>query len=265
MSEFAEFDDARQRRIYEYVERRGAVEPETVRKSVLVHPESGSKPARSGGAVEPSVSMSAEEFDAHLSALESEGYLEEVEGKLRVALPLEDNATTVPLEDEDATVRPARQEDIDGIVGVVETVAAAEEYVVAARLAREVSRDDVLLRRNERQDRVFFVATVDEDVVGWLHVGGERAPQMGHTATLTVGVLEDYRDSSIGSTLMAYGLEWAADRGYLKVYQNLPASNERAIAFLEDAGWSVESTREGHYRIGDELVDEVQLAIWLDE
>jgi ribosomal protein S18 acetylase RimI-like enzyme len=78
-------------------------------------------------------------------------------------------------------------------------------------------------------------------------------------------VLAQYRGDGLGSTLMESGLEWAGDHGYRKVYQNLPATNDRAIAFLEDAGWSVESTRGGHYRIDGELIDEVQLATWLDE
>lgn len=265
MSSLPQFDHARRRRIYEYVERNGAVDPERVRQNVLVRPEADSKPARSGSDLEPSVAMSTEEFDHHVSILERDGYLEEREGKLRVALPMDADAKTVDLDGIEAIVRPARQEDITGIVGVIRTVADVDTHVVAARLADEVSRDEVLLRHNESEDRVFFVATVDDDAVGWLHVEGVRFPHMDHTAELTVGVLERYRGDGLGSTLMESGLEWARDRGYRKIYQNLPATNERAVSFLEDHGWSVESTRDGHYRIGDELVDEIQLAVWLDE
>lgn len=265
MSGLRQFDHARRRKIYEYVERNGAVEPETVRQNVMVRPETESKPARSGEDLEPSVPMSVEEFDHHVSILERDGYLEQRDGKLRVALPRRGDAKTVDLDGVEAVVRPARQEDITGVVGVIETVATEETHLVAARLAEEVSREDVLLRHNESEDRVFFVATVDEDAVGWLHVGGVRFPGMDHTAELTLGVLERYRGNGLGSELMERGLEWARDRGYRKVYQNLPATNERAVSFLEDHGWSVESTREGHYRIDDEFVDEVQLAIWLEE
>ncbi len=265
MSELQQFDHSHRRQIYEYVEQNGAVTPETARKNVLVRPETGSKPARSGSDLEPSVPLSAEEFNHHVSMLKRDGYLEEDDGKLRVALSLDEHAETVEFDGLEATIRPARQEDLTGIVGVIETVAADDRYVVAARLAEEITREDVLLRRNESKDRVFFVATVNEDTVGWLHVGGVNAPKMGHTATLTVGVLEEYRGDGLGSKLMESGLEWAGNHGYQKVYQNLPATNERAIAFLENNGWSIESTRDGHYRIDDELIDEVQLAIWLDD
>ncbi|WP_435347739.1 GNAT family N-acetyltransferase [Haloarchaeobius sp. HRN-SO-5] len=267
MSRFEDFDNERRRRIYEYVERHGAVEPVTVRRNVLVQPASDSKPARSGPDLDPSVPMPTGEFDDHVSTLERDGYLEERDGKLRVALPFDDDPTTVELGDEDetATVRPARQEDIGDIVDVVETIAAEGNYVVATRLAEEVTRDDVLLRHNESGNRMFFVATVDDETVGWLHVEAVQSPMMEHTAELTLGVLEQYRDEGVGSTLMERGLDWAQTQGFRKIYQNLPATNERAVAFLEDEGWSVESTREGHYLVDGELLDEVQLAIWLDE
>jgi GNAT superfamily N-acetyltransferase len=254
-----EFEHDRRRRIYEYVESRGAVEPETVRRNVLVTPETSSKPARSGPELPPSTPMSFQEFREHVATLERDGYLTAEDGKLRVTLPMDTDETTVGLDDEvHATVRPARQEDMESTVGVVETIAAEDGYVVARRLAEQVAREDVLLRHNEGRNRVFFVATVDDETVGWLHVEAVGAPMMDHTAELTVGVLAQYRGHGLGSTLMERGLAWAAEQGRRKVYQ-------RAIAFLEDAGWVVESTREGHYHVDGELVDEVQLAVWLDE
>lgn len=260
-----QFDTARERRIYRYVEQNGAVEPETVRRNVLIRPETGSKPARSGPELEESIPMPAAEFERHRSALENAGYIEERDGKLRVAMGMGTEKRTVPVGDSEATVRLARQEDIGEIVDVIETIATGDIHVVARRLADELSRNGVLLRHNEREDRVFFVGTVEGETVGWLHVGGVQFPEMSHTAELTLGVLEPYRGDGLGAALMERGLAWAREQGYRKLSQNLPATNERAVSFLEDHGWSVEATREGQYLIDGELVDEVQLAIWLDE
>ena len=46
---------------------------------------------------------------------------------------------------------------------------------------------------------------------------------------------------------------------------HVPATNEGAVEFLERNGWDMEATRRGHYRIDGDLVDEVQLATWLDD
>ena len=259
------FDRDERRRIYEYVEREGAVEPEQVRQDVLVRPDSSSKPARSGAELSPSVPMERGTFRHHVSILKRDGYLEEVDGTLRVAFPMDTDVETVDLDGVEAEIRPARQEDITGVVGVIGAVAGEADHTVAARLAEQVGRDDVLLRHNEEESRVFFVATVEDDAVGWLHAEAMNYPRMEHTAELTVGVLEEYRGSGLGSALMDRGLDWARERGYLKVYQNLPATNERAIGFLEANGWTEEYRREGHYLLDGDLVDEVGLAVWLDD
>jgi len=263
MSSHRLFEDARRRRIYEYVEENGAVRPETVRENVQVRPETASKPARSGPELDPTMPMPTDEFTRHVDRLKADGHLEERDDKLRVGLTRDVDVTTVAVGDREATIRLARQEDIAGIIDVIKSVATGETHVVARRLADELSRNGVLVRHNESQNRVFFVATVDGDTVGWLGVEGTRYPAMSHTAELTLGVLEGYRNSGLGGELMACGLEWASDHGYRKLYQHLPATNERAVSFLANHGWTVEATREGHYDIDGELTDEVLLARWL--
>jgi GNAT superfamily N-acetyltransferase len=207
--------------------------------------------------------MPTDEFVRHVTELREAGYLEERDDKLRVGVSVETETTTVDVGGREATVRPARQEDIGGVVEVIESVATEETHVVASRLADELDRGGVLLRHNDRQDRVFFIATVGEAIVGWLHVAGEQFPPMGHTAELTLGVAEAYRGDGLGSELMSRGLAWAREEEYRKLYQHLPATNEGAVSFLADHGWTVEATREGHYDIDGDLIDEVQLARWL--
>jgi ribosomal protein S18 acetylase RimI-like enzyme len=75
-----------------------------------------------------------------------------------------------------------------------------------------------------------------------------------------VGVLEEYRGEGVGSQLLARATAWAADRGVERLYNNVPAANERAIAFLEGHGWEVEAVREDHYRMNGDYVDEVMMA-----
>lgn len=264
MSVTQQFEDDVRRRIYEYVEESGVIDPETVRRNVPIESQTASKPARSGEDLEPSARLSPEAFDHHVSILERDGFVEEADGKLRIAFRPDGEHETVSADGVKALIRPARQEDIAGIVGVIESVAAGGSYVVAARLADRIDRDEVLLRHNEDEQRVFFVATVADETIGWLHLEAGHFPMVAHTTEMTVGVMERYRGQGIGSALVERGLSWAGDQGFRKVYQTVPETNEGAISFLEDHGWAVEARREGHYLVDDELVDEVQLATWLD-
>jgi L-amino acid N-acyltransferase YncA len=230
--------------IYEYVESHGDATKREVRAAL---------------------GMEAREFGHHLTILERDGVITETDdGHLRIAYEEVDEAEH-EADGVSFTIRQARQADITGIVGVMRSAIDDGTYVVAENVADMIDHEEVLLRHNEVQSRMFFVACVDEDVVGWVHLAHSEVEKLRHTAELTVGVLEDYRGHGIGSHLLARGLEWAEKQGYEKIYNSVPATNDTAIAFLEGHGWEIEARREDHYKIGEEYVDEVMMGVRLDE
>jgi ribosomal protein S18 acetylase RimI-like enzyme len=230
------------KRVYRYVERHGPVDPSLAARATDTDLES---------------------FHHHVAMLRRDDLVEETDdGRLTVAVH--------PGEAEQFTeagvsyaVRPARQADLSGLVGVIREVAAATS-VSAEAVAEEIAYEDTVIRRTPTQSRVAFVATVSEDVVGWSHVEVAELPKLSGTATTTVGVLDAYRRHGIGSHLLQRAVGWAAARDCRKVYDNLPATSEAGIAFLGANGWHVEATRTDHYDIDGEVVDEVMLARRLD-
>jgi len=206
--------------------------------------------------------MDERAFRHHVAILRRDGYLERVDGRLQVAI--EDHEREQYSEGgTEFAVRPARDADLSGLVGVIRQVAAERTYIEAESVADVVDHEETLLRRDAVQSRMFFVATVEEAVVGWVHLDTPTVEKLEHTARLTLGVLEEYRGRGIGERLLERGLAWADERDLERIYQSAPATNDRVIDFLEAHGWEVEAVREGHYRIGDEYVDEVMMAVRL--
>ena len=285
-----EFETDVQSRIYRYVERRGAAAPEDVRDAVRVEETAGSKPARSG--TEPAVRLPVGEFNEEVSALTDAGYLAQREGRLEVDPDAEPE--THENEEFAYTVRPARESDREAVADRIREIAAEGAIVVDEQVADAIEREDALVRRNDRESRMFFVCEISEksreassagqspadsrtakprddgetasddgEVVGWVHLQSSELPARSHTAELTVGVAPDYREQGIGSSLLERGMTWADEQGYRKVYQSLPATNDEALDLLADHDWEMEATRTDHYCVDDEFVDEVQLAKWL--
>ena len=261
MSEPATLDHEDRQDVYDYVERRGSV------------------PKREVIAGTPHERRA---LSHHVAILKRDGYLEETgDGDLQIALETGDaEAFSTDEGDVEFAIRPARQEDLAGIVGAIRQVTEEMSYIEAESVADELDHDEVLLRHNELESRMFFVATVTEregqsdteesggvsprdEVVGWAHLNAPELAKLSHTAELTVGVLEGYRGQGIGSHLLERALEWAAENDYEKLYQSVPSTNERAIEFFEDRGWEVEAVRENHYKLGDEYLDEVMMALAL--
>ncbi len=232
-----EFKTPDRKKIYEYVESHGEVSYDDLLDSGIL-----SEPER---------------YHQLVAVMRRDGMLEQEDGVLRTAVDAgveehhDVDGTTV-------TVRPARQEDISGIVGVIRQVTKERRYVVAESVEQQLSGDSTLVD-TDLEDQRFFVAVVDDEVVGWCGLEVPEMDKLSHTAELTLGVLEEYRGMGIGEHLMDRGLHWAEERGLHKVYNSIPSVNEDAIEFLEGHGWEVEAVRSEHYRIGGEFVDEVMM------
>lgn len=236
------FDTKDRERIYEHVEQNGAVTPEELYDRDIVR-------------VDP------QRCRQLVAIMKRDGYLVEEDGLLRVSLEIgNDTEEEYEGQDYDFTIRKARQEDFSGVIGVIRQVASEGTYLEAESVAEQLDHENALIRHNEVTSRVFFVATIDNEVIGWCHVESSDVTKLSHTAELTLGLLEEYRDEDIGSHLLQRGLNWAASNGYDKVYQSLPATNEGGITFLETHDWYEEARREEHYRVDGKPVDEVMMA-----
>ena len=229
--------------IYEYVERRGSVDAEEVRQELGFDPSA---------------------FGHHLAVLRRDGYIRKTGDELEISIDTDTGTVHEGDGETRFTIRPARQADLSGLVGLIRQVADDGSYIEAETVADLIDFEEVILRNNEVESRMFFVATVEDQVVGWVHLELPEAEKLKHTAKLTIGVLAEYREQGIGETLLEKGASWAREHGFEKLYNSIPATNPDAVSFLESHGWECEATRKGHYRIDDEYVDEVMMAASID-
>lgn len=235
------FETDPQERLYNYVERNGSVD-----RSELAD----------------ALPLDEAALDRALSALQETELLERREGRVRLAIDIGD-AVTHETDDLTYVIRPATQSDLGGLVGVMRSVSEETEYLVAETVVDMLDHEKVVFRNNDLESRVFFVATVDEDVVGWVHLESPNFEKLSHTAELTMGVIDEHRGHGIGSNLMERGLQWAESNGYEKVYQSIPAINQDAIRFLEAHRWETEAIRRAHFKIDEEYVAEQMMAVSL--
>lgn len=226
------------RRIYEYVEQNGAAKPDEIAARLSLDPE---------------------EFNHHLAILKRDGHIEARNGHLEVGLDggAAEEFTEAGVE---FTIRPARQDDLSGIVGAIRETVEEKRYIEAETVAEHLDYEGALLRHNDARTRMFFVSVVDDDVVGWAHVEGSEVAKLAHTAEVTIGVLPEYRRHGMGSHLLHRSISWAAEHGFEKLYNSIPATNQTAARFLEVNGWETEALRKDHYKIDGEYVAEQMLA-----
>lgn len=239
ITETLSFSHKDRKDLYGYVESHGTVRKQEVRRALNLDP----------GA-----------FGHHLTVLKRDGYIREVGNKLQVAYQ-EDTAEEHDADGVSFTIRNATEEDLDGLQDTIRRVAQEGSYIEAETVAEVLDHEEVLLRHNQLRSRLFFVATRDDEVVGWVHLDLPEAEKLSHTAVLTVGVPPEHRGHGIGSALLDRGVRWARDRNLEKLYNSIPATNEEAREFLEERGWETEAVRQDHYKIHGEYVDELMMAV----
>ncbi|RDI72797.1 GNAT family N-acetyltransferase [Halopelagius longus] len=242
VTEALNFDHGDRKDIYEYIESHGIVREEDLRRSLNFEP----------GAL-----------GAHLTVLRRDGYVRKVDDKLEVAYQRDDAETHEADDGTEYTIRMAQEVDLDSLVDAIREVAEEGTYIEAETVADVVDHEEVIIRHNDVRSRMFFVATVGDELVGWVHLDLPETTKLSHTAVLTVGVRSEHRGSGIGSALLERGIRWAREHEFEKLYNSVPATNEEAIDFLASHDWETEAVREGHYKIDGEYVDEVMMAVEL--
>ncbi|MFB6171160.1 MAG: N-acetyltransferase family protein [Haloarculaceae archaeon] len=237
-----EFSHRDRKDIYEYVEGHGTVDYDEARQALR---------------------MDETAFGHHVAIMKRDGVLEQTDdGDLRVAFERGEEETHAA-DGIEYQIRQAREEDLTGLVGAIRAAIDEKTYIEAESMADVLDHQNVLLRHNALESRMFFVATVDNEVVGWVHLNVPEMEKLDHTAELTIGVLEEYRGHGIGSHLLERGTKWATTSGVEKLYSSVPSTNETAIEWLQSHGWETEAVREDHYKLEGEYIDEVMMAYHL--
>ncbi len=242
VTETLTFDHTDRKDIYDYIESHGIVREDEVRRALNFEPAA---------------------LGAHLTVLRRDGYIRKVGDKVQVAYEEEDARTFEAEDGTECTIRTAQQVDLDALVDAIKEVAEEGTYIEAETVGDMIDHEEVILRHNKVQSRMVFVATVEDELAGWVHLDLPETGKLRHTAVLTVGARAKFRGKGIGSHLLERGVEWTDEHGFEKLYNSVPATNEEAISFLKDHGWETEAVREDHYKIDDEYVDEVMMAVRL--
>lgn len=148
-------------------------------------------------------------------------------------------------------LRRAIDDDAADFVRAVDSVAREGVHFLRSRFEVDEDRERALLAEAvERGDLVLLAVENGsptlgdtQGLAGWLTLFRARPEFLRHTCELGMGVLHGYRGLGIGSALIEYALQWAAQQRLEKVNLGVRASNERARALYLKFGFAEEGLR----------------------
>lgn len=163
-------------------------------------------------------------------------------------------------------VRRATAGDAPALVALAEEVGLEDgRWILGTGPWRSVGDERRYLRTVQRHpDAAVFVADDDGEVVARLSVSRDPHPASRHVADLGLMVAESHRRRGVGTALLAQAVTWARSAGIRKLELHVFPWNGPALALYESFGFEREGYRKRHYVRGDEEVDAVLMAYFVD-
>src|SRR5947209_5571319 len=163
----------------------------------------------------------------------------------------------------DVVIRPQEQRDIEGVLDVLEAVAAEGRWIGAELPFDRVGRGERIRRDIEDPEHAGgFVADDGGTIVG--SIGLHMAPY--GVVDLGMALLDGYRGRGLGTALLEHGIDWSRRRGAHKMALQVWPHNEVAIALYRKLRFEEEGRLRRHYRRRNgELWGAVIMGLLLDD
>jgi ribosomal protein S18 acetylase RimI-like enzyme len=115
--------------------------------------------------------------------------------------------------------------------------------------------------RSLRDNSAIFVANDDEHIVGYLAIYGGRQERCAHVASLSCGVLKEYRRRGIASKLWDLASKWAVSQGIKRIELSVVTRNMNAVSLYYAWHFEAEGFRYGSFVADDgEVFDEILMS-----
>lgn len=108
---------------------------------------------------------------------------------------------------------------------------------------------------------LYVVADVEGVLAGWAEISPARAEFLRHSGNLGMGIDRPYRDAGLGRHLLAAVLDLAREAGLERVTLYANASNTRALALYEKAGFVRDGLLRREIKDGDRYDDVVIMGL----
>lgn len=108
-----------------------------------------------------------------------------------------------------------------------------------------------------------FLASIEGEAIGYILLAGNDLQRQRHVAKVTIGVLPNYQRQGVGSQLMNYGKNWAANQGIRRLELTVASQNTAAIAFYLHHDFVFEGIRKQSLFIEKRWHNELYMACLL--
>ncbi|HJV80565.1 GNAT family N-acetyltransferase [Noviherbaspirillum sp.] len=157
-------------------------------------------------------------------------------------------------------IEPVKPEHAESLHAAIDSVAKEVPYLGIAA-APPINWFVDQLHYHSNSGHPFFVALVEQKLVGWCSVIPIQIVRMRYTGQLYMGVLRGWRGHGIGESLLNTALGNAWENGLCRVELEVCRSNTNAVRLYKRLGFVLEGVKRRAFHANHEFDDLLCMAL----
>ena len=163
------------------------------------------------------------------------------------------------------TIRQAEIDDAERLLLCIKT------YVPQSKYIPKLEQDITLTIEQEREwitsfltndNALLLIAEVDNEIIGNIDLTGNRRKIMEHTAVIGMGMLEEWRNSGLGTAFLDCTIEWARKNPILElIWLQVYTENKLGVNVYRKMGFVDNGIMKNFFKQDDRYFDNLTMTM----
>lgn len=163
------------------------------------------------------------------------------------------------------TIRQAEIDDAEKLLNCIKTYVPQSDYI--PKLEQEIK----LTIEQEKEwinyfltneNSLLLIAEFDNEIIGNIDLTGNRRKIMEHTAVIGMGMLEEWRNSGLGTALLKLAIEWAKENPILELlWLQVYTDNESGLGLYRKMGFEENGIMKNFFKQNEKYFDNLTMTM----
>lgn len=164
------------------------------------------------------------------------------------------------------TIRTAKINDIDSIYKIDDEIYKSELYFISTLKEwhaedKNKYKENLLTKICDPQSQ-FLVATMNNEVIGYIVAYRSNRMRIQHNRSLTMGLASHSRGQGIGKQLLREIISWSINNDSVEnLCLGVLSTNINAIKLYKSCGFIEEGRFVNEYKFGEHYVDDIYMKL----
>ncbi len=175
---------------------------------------------------------------------------------------LEESQTEEKEKQDIIIIREADLEDARAFITLQESIFSESDFMLYGPNDLQLTVQGMRKRMADwksSSNSILFLGILNGQFAGFALYNGGPSPRAVHRASLVIGVLKEFYQKGVASSLMDYGERWARDAGITKLELTVVSTNTTAQKLYKKMGFEQEGIRKNSLVINNLYVDELYM------